>query len=112
MCVTERKVTRARELTKRLMLCVQRNKRTVSMEMLRKFCTVCVSLELYLALARFYTRSMYFKMSRAERGEKEEGRGKEGKGARKGGGKIESEGEKGRGCEWSSAPNLSTSAEP
>lgn len=52
---------------KELLLLVQRNWRLVSLEKLRHFCGVPVSLTLAVPLARFYTRSIYFDMSRAER---------------------------------------------
>ena len=65
--VSDKKVTRVRALTKKLLLLAQRNRRLVPLALLRHFCGVCVSLTLALPLDRFYTRSLYFAMSLAER---------------------------------------------
>lgn len=65
--VTEAKVTRVRRLASKLILMAQRNRRLVPLELVRHFCGVCVSLTLALPLARFYTRSLYFDMSLADK---------------------------------------------
>jgi hypothetical protein len=39
-----------------LLLCAQRNRRLISLEKVRHFCGVAVSLTLVLHMARFYTR--------------------------------------------------------
>jgi hypothetical protein len=63
--VTERKVLRMRKMAKELLLCAQRNRRLVSMENVRHFFGVAVSLTLSFPMARFYTRSLYWDMSLA-----------------------------------------------
>lgn len=73
--VSEKKVEKVRSLAKKIMLLAQKNRRLVSLELLRHFCGVCVSLTLALPLARFYTRSIYFDMSLAERKSAQEERG-------------------------------------
>lgn len=65
--VSSEKVDRVRDLAKRILLLAQRNRRLVPPALIRHFCGVCVSLTLALPLARFYTRSLYFDMSAAER---------------------------------------------
>lgn len=44
----------------------KRNLRVVCLDMLLKFCGMCVSLMLAVPLSRFYTRSMFFGMSWAD----------------------------------------------
>jgi hypothetical protein len=72
--VTEQKVLRMSKMAKELLQCAQRNRRLVSMENMRRYCGVRVSLTLPLPIARFYTRSLYWDMSlawlRAEEREK------------------------------------------
>lgn len=46
------------------------NRRMVSAEILRRLCGVCVSLPLVLPLERFFTRSLYFDLYRAEQSER------------------------------------------
>lgn len=65
--VTDKKIERVRALAKKILVLAQRNRRLVSLDLLRHFCGVCVSLSLALPLARFYTRSIYFDMSLAEK---------------------------------------------
>jgi hypothetical protein len=59
--VTERKV-RMRKMAKELLMCAQMNRRLVSLEKVRHFCDVAVSLTLALPMARLYTRSLYWDM--------------------------------------------------
>ena len=68
--VSDRKVRRVRKMASAILLRAQRNRRVVSLDMLRRFCGVCVSLTLAVPLARFYTRSIYFDMSRLENEER------------------------------------------
>lgn len=68
--IAEKKVEKVRALSKKILLLAQRNRRLVSLDLLRHFCGVCVSLTLALPLARFYTRSLYFDMALAEREER------------------------------------------
>ena len=65
--VTDAKVAKLRKLAKELLLSVQRNRRLVSAARLRHFCGVAVSLTLALPLSRFYTRSLYWDLSLAEK---------------------------------------------
>jgi hypothetical protein len=60
--VTEQKVLRMRKMAKELLLCAQRNSRLMSLEKVRHFCRVEVSLSLALPMARFYTRGFYWDM--------------------------------------------------
>ena len=61
--VADRKVKRVRKFASRILLLAQLNKRLVSVELVRRFCGICVSLLLGYPLARFYTRSLYFDLS-------------------------------------------------
>jgi hypothetical protein len=61
--VTDKKVERMKRLSKELLLSAQRNRRLVSLEKLRYFCGVAVSLTLALPLARFCTRTLYWDVS-------------------------------------------------
>lgn len=65
--LSEAKRRKMLRLSKEFLILVQRNWRLVSLEKLRHFCRVAVSLTLAVPLERFYTRSLYFDMSRTER---------------------------------------------
>lgn len=65
--VTDAKVQKLRQQAQQLLLSVQRNRRLVSAAKLKHFCGVAVSLTLAQPLARFYTRSLYWDLSLAER---------------------------------------------
>lgn len=58
--VADKMVERVRRLLKKMLLFAQRNRRLVSRELVQHFYGVCVVLPLALALARFYTRSLFF----------------------------------------------------
>lgn len=72
MCilVSDQKIKRVRLMVSRILLRAQRNRRVVSEHYLRKFCGVCVALTLAVPLARFYTRSIFFDISRADKEER------------------------------------------
>lgn len=57
--MSDAKVRKVRGLAKRILLLAQRNRRLVSLELLRNFCGVFISLSLAVPLARFHTRSVY-----------------------------------------------------
>jgi hypothetical protein len=63
--VTERTILRMRKMAKELLLRAQRNRRLVSIEEVRHFCGVAVSLTLAFPMARFYNMSLYWDMSLA-----------------------------------------------
>jgi hypothetical protein len=63
--VSDRKIQRMRKMARDILLCAQRNRRLVSLGILRRFCGVAVSLTLALPMARFYTSSLYWDMSLA-----------------------------------------------
>lgn len=65
--VTDAKVVRVQKWARKVIGIAARNQRLVPLDMLRSFCGLCVSLTLAMPLARFYTRSLYFDMARAER---------------------------------------------
>lgn len=50
-----------------MLIVAQGNRLMVSLKLPRHFCGVCVSLSLALPLATFYTRSIFFDMSLAEK---------------------------------------------
>ena len=58
------KVKKVQQLSGRLLLEVRMGRRWVSERALRHFCGVCVSLTLAMPWARFYTRSLYWDISR------------------------------------------------
>lgn len=68
--VSEKKVKRVRHPSMKLLL-VQRNRRLVNRELLKRFCAMCVSLTLSLPLTRLYTRPIYFDMAGMEQEERE-----------------------------------------
>lgn len=74
-------------LERKVLELAQRNGRLEPMKHFGSFCGVCVYLTMVLPLARFYTRSLYFDMSMAGRGDGKDPGGEEGK--KRGGGKRE-----------------------
>lgn len=58
-------------LAQHILAVMIRNHRLVPMPLLRHFCGVAVSVSLGYAFSRFYTRSLFFDMSRAERSARE-----------------------------------------
>lgn len=60
--VSEKKVDKVSRLVKKILMLAERNSWLVSIDFLKKFCGICVSLTLTLPLARFYKRSAYLDM--------------------------------------------------
>lgn len=65
--VTPRKVEKVQLLAKRLFRDVRHGPRWVSRKALEHFCGVCISLSIAMPWARFYTRSLYWDMSKKNR---------------------------------------------
>lgn len=63
--VAKSKVIRVRQLSKKILLLAQRNRRLINRYLLEHFCSVCVTLSLALPVARLYRRSLYFDMAGA-----------------------------------------------
>lgn len=58
--VSNAKFRRVQHLSKKMLLRAQGNRHLVSIEDIRRFCGVCISLTLAVPLAIFYTRSLFF----------------------------------------------------
>lgn len=65
--VADLKVLFIRQLSKKILLLVQLNRRLINPHLLEHFCGACIALSIALPLACFFTRSLYFEMADAKR---------------------------------------------
>lgn len=71
--ISASKIKRIRLLARKMLVLATRNRRLVSSDALRHFCGVAVSVGLGYPLARFFTRSLFFDLTRAESRSKTQG---------------------------------------